>query len=133
MNPIRRDYPIEEFRADTDGCNIVKSVYVQTNWPAGQSYDEAKWVQSVSDDTGWPHANVAHADLADPACGALIERLSRLPAMRGIRQQIHWHPNPQYRFAPHPEVMNDPRLAPRPSGIWRNTSCCSRSSCSPAR
>jgi predicted TIM-barrel fold metal-dependent hydrolase len=106
--PICRDYPIAEFRADTDGCNIVKSVYVQTNWPAGQSYDEAQWVQSVSDDTGWPHANVAHADLADPACGALIERLSRLPAMRGIRQQIHWHPNPQYRFAPHPEVMNDP-------------------------
>ena len=45
--PICRDYPIEEFRADIDGCDVVKSVYVQTNWPAGQSYDEAKWVQSV--------------------------------------------------------------------------------------
>ena len=66
---IRRDYPIEEFRADLDGCNVVKSVYVQTNWPAGRSYDEAKWVQSVIDATGWPHANVAHADLADPDCG----------------------------------------------------------------
>ena len=46
---ICRDYPIEEFRADTAGCNVVKSVYVQTNWPIGNSYDEAKWVQSVSD------------------------------------------------------------------------------------
>src|SRR6266568_3550738 len=69
---IRRDYPIDEFRADTDGCEIVKSVYVQTNWPAGQSLDEAQWVQSVSDATGWPHANVAHADLADPDGGTLI-------------------------------------------------------------
>jgi predicted TIM-barrel fold metal-dependent hydrolase len=105
---IRRDYPIEEFRADTDGCEVVKSVYVQTNWPAGQSLDEAQWVQSVSDQTGWPHANVAHADLGDPQCGAQIKRLAQLRATRGIRQQLHWHENPQFRFAPHPEVMNDP-------------------------
>ena len=105
---ICRDYPIDEFRADTDGCDVVKSVYVQTNWPAGQSLDEAEWVQSVSDATGWPHANVAYADLADPDCGVLIERLAQFKATRGIRQQIHWHQNPQYRFAPHPEMMNDP-------------------------
>jgi predicted TIM-barrel fold metal-dependent hydrolase len=105
---ICRDYPIEEFHADTDGCDVVKSVYVQTNWPAAQSLDEAQWVQSVGDAAGWPHANVAYADLADPACGALIKRLAQLKATRGIRQQIHWHHNPQYRFAPHPEVMNDP-------------------------
>ena len=30
--PIRRDYPIEEFRADIAGSDVVKSVYVQTNW-----------------------------------------------------------------------------------------------------
>jgi len=104
---ICRDYPIEEFRADIAGCNIVNSVYVQTNWPAGRSMDEAKWVQSVADATGWPLANVAYADLADPECGELIKRLAQLPATRGIRQQIHWHDNPQYRFAPHPEVMNN--------------------------
>ncbi len=104
---IRRDYPIEEFCADLNGCNVVKSVYVQTNWPAGQSYDEAKWVQSVIDATGWPHANVAHADLADPDCGELIARLAKLPATRGIRQQLHWHEDPQYRFAAHAKVMND--------------------------
>jgi predicted TIM-barrel fold metal-dependent hydrolase len=109
--PICRDYPIEEYRSDLAGCDIVKSVYVQTNWPAGRSYDEAQWVQSVSDANGWPHANVAHADLADPDAGALIARLARLPAMRGIRQQLHWHENPQYRFAPRPDVMND--------AIWR--------------
>jgi predicted TIM-barrel fold metal-dependent hydrolase len=103
---ICRDYSIDEFRSDIAGCDIVKSVYIQTNWPAGQSYDEARWVQSVSDATGWPHANVAHADLSDPDAGALIKRLAKLPAMRGIRQQLHWHENSQYRFAPRPDVMN---------------------------
>src|SRR5258707_14845914 len=105
--PICRDYSIDEFRSDMAGCDIVKSVYVQTNWPAGKGYDEARWVQSVSDATGWPHANVAHADLADPDVGSLLKRLAQLPATRGIRQQLHWHENPQYRFAPRPDAMND--------------------------
>jgi predicted TIM-barrel fold metal-dependent hydrolase len=106
--PICRDYPIDEYRSDIAGCDIVKSIYIQTNWPAGRSYDEARWVQSVSDASGWPHANVAYADLADPDVGALLGRLTKLPATRGIRQQLHWHENPQYRFAPRPDAMNDP-------------------------
>jgi len=105
--PICRDYSIDEFRSDMAGCDIVKSVFVQTNWPAGKSYEEAKWVQSISDATGWPHANVAHADLADPDVGTLIKHLAKLPTTRGIRQQLHWHENSQYRFAPRPDVMND--------------------------
>jgi hypothetical protein len=35
--------------------------------------------------------------------------LNWLPSTRGIRRQIHWHENPQYRFAPHPQVMIDPK------------------------
>jgi len=105
--PICRDYPVSEYRGDIAGCDIVKSIYIQTNWPAGQSLDEARWVQSVADETGWPHANVAHADLADPDAGSLLKRLADLPATRGIRQQLHWHENPQYRFAPRPDVMKD--------------------------
>jgi predicted TIM-barrel fold metal-dependent hydrolase len=105
--PICRDYTIEEYRNDLAGCDVVKSIYVQTNWPTGKSYEEARWVQSVSDATGWPHANVAHADLGDPDAATLIGRLAKLPATRGIRQQLHWHRNSQYRFAQRPDVMND--------------------------
>ena len=64
-------------------------------------------MQSVADVTGWPHAYVAHADPADPDVGALLARLAELPLTRGIRQQAHWHANPQYRFAPRPDLMND--------------------------
>jgi predicted TIM-barrel fold metal-dependent hydrolase len=105
--PICRDYPIAEYRDDIAGCDVAKSIYVQTNWPAGRSYDEARWVQSVADETGWPHGMVAHADLSDPEAPSLLKRLAGLPATRGIRQQLHWHENPQYRFAPRPDVMHD--------------------------
>jgi len=42
--------------------------------------------------------HVAHADLADPDVGSLIKGLAKLPATRGIRQQLHWHENSQYRL-----------------------------------
>jgi predicted TIM-barrel fold metal-dependent hydrolase len=105
--PICRDYTIDEYREGLSGCDVVKSVYVQTNWPSGKSYDEARWVQSISDAAGWPQACIAHADLADDDAGALLARLAKLPVTRGIRQQLHWHQNPQYRFAPRPDLMND--------------------------
>src|SRR3712207_3298782 len=33
---------------------------------------------------------------------------ARFPLMRGVRQQIHWHENPLYRFAQRPDVVDDP-------------------------
>ncbi|HEY5209046.1 MAG TPA: amidohydrolase family protein [Stellaceae bacterium] len=117
---IRRDYPIEEFRADLAGSGVVASVYVQTNWPAGRALDEVAWVQSVADATGWPHAIVGYADLAAPDVATLLDAQMHHPALRGIRQQLHWHANPQYRFAARPDLAADPawrrgfaELAPR--------------------
>ena len=30
--PIRRDYPIQEYLGDLAGSGVTRSVYVQTNW-----------------------------------------------------------------------------------------------------
>ncbi|MGH6989744.1 MAG: amidohydrolase family protein [Stellaceae bacterium] len=117
---IRRDYPIAEFRADLAGSGVVASVYVQTNWPAARALDEVAWVQSVSDATGWPQAIVGYADLAAPDIAALLDAEQRHPALRGIRQQLHWHAEEQYRLAARPDLAADPQwrrgfaeLAPR--------------------
>src|SRR5882724_10049816 len=60
--PIRRDYPIDEYLSDARPAGIVKSVYVQTNWPPGHELDEAAWVQGIADQHGFPHAIVAYTD-----------------------------------------------------------------------
>ena len=62
--PIRRDYTIDEYRSDIAASNVVKSVYVQTNWPRERFEDEAAWVQKTAAATGWPHAIVAYADFS---------------------------------------------------------------------
>jgi predicted TIM-barrel fold metal-dependent hydrolase len=107
---IRRDYPIEEFRADLAGSSVVKSVYVQTNWAPEAYEDEAAWVQRTAERTGWPHAIVAYADFAADDVRPQLDRLSRYPLVRGARMQLHWHENPQYRFAARRDLVADPKI-----------------------
>jgi predicted TIM-barrel fold metal-dependent hydrolase len=108
--PIRRDYPIEEYLADIAGSGVEKSVYVQTNWARTGAVDEVAWVQATADAHGWPHAIVGYADLLDDNVGDTLRRQAAFPLMRGVRMQLHWHENPQYRFAPRSDLMNDPTL-----------------------
>lgn len=105
---IKRDYTIEEYLADVAGTGVAKSVHVQANWPANWAADEVAWVQSVADAHGWPHAIVGYADFTARDVARQLERLARFPLMRGVRQQLHWHDDPRYRFARRPDIAADP-------------------------
>lgn len=107
---IRRDYLIDEFLSDIGNTGIRKSVYVQANWAPDRFADEAAWVQSIADARGWPHAIVGFADFTAEDVGPQLEKLQEFPLMRGIRQQFHWHENPAYRFAAHPDLPAEPAV-----------------------
>ena len=103
---LKRDYAIEDFRDDLASAGVEKSVYIQVNWPAGQEVDEAAWVQEVAEANGWPHAIVGYVDFAAEDAPETLRALSQYSLMRGIRQQLHWHENPLYKFQPTPDLMN---------------------------
>ncbi|MEP3277293.1 MAG: amidohydrolase family protein [Stappiaceae bacterium] len=105
---IKRDYLIEEYLEDLAGSGIEKSVYVQANWAPNWFEDEVAWVQSVSNEHGWPHGIVGFADFTIEDVRPQLDRLKKFPLMRGIRQQLHWHENPTYRFALNPGLPSDP-------------------------
>ncbi|MBT8424678.1 MAG: amidohydrolase family protein [Silicimonas sp.] len=105
---IRRDYPMSEYLDDIVGTGVSKSVYVQANWPTEKAEDEAAWIEGLIAETGWPHGLVAYADMTVDDVRPALDRLSRFPHLRGIRQQLHWHENPTYRFAPHADLCRDP-------------------------
>ncbi len=109
--PIRRDYPIEEFLADQAGSGVEKAVYVQTNWAPERSEEEVAWVDSVARETGWPHAIVAFVDLTAADIRPQLDRLAACRRVRGVRMQLHWHENPQYRFAPSAAQVADARVS----------------------
>lgn len=106
-DPIRRDYPVAEYLADIAGLGIRKAVYVQANWAAHRGWDEAAWLEQTALETGWPMGIVAFADMTVADARPALDRLARHPRVRGIRQQFHWHDNPQYRFAPHADLCRD--------------------------
>ncbi len=108
--PLRRDYPMAEYLADIAGQGVVKAVYVQANWPPEQAEAEARWIEDLGRQTGWPHATVAYADMTVPDARPALDRLARNPRLRGIRQQFHWHQNPAYRFAADPDLCDDPTV-----------------------
>jgi predicted TIM-barrel fold metal-dependent hydrolase len=117
---IRRDYPIAEYLADIKDNGVIASVYIQTNWDPARNVEEVAWVQSIADAHNFPHAITGFADLARPDVGATLDAMRPFARLRGIRQQVHWHENPNYRFAPRPDVITDEQwrrgltqLAPR--------------------
>ena len=103
---IKRDYLIEDFTRDLEGSGVEQSVYIQVNWPPHEELLEAEWVQNISIKNGWPHAFVGYVDFGAEDAKATLRKLNTFPLMRGIRQQLHWHENPQYCFQSTPDLMN---------------------------
>jgi predicted TIM-barrel fold metal-dependent hydrolase len=106
--PIRRDYPMSEYLADIARTGVRKSVYVQANWAPERAEEEVAWVERTAEETGWPHAIVGYANLLAEDARPVLDQLSRYSLVRGVRMQLHWHENPQYRFAERPDLADDP-------------------------
>jgi len=105
---IRRDYPISEFLADIAGTGITRSVYVQANWAKDRFEDEVAFVQHAADETGFPQGIVGYADFLVDDVRPQLDRLTKYRGMRGLRMQLQWHENPQYRFAAGPDIARNP-------------------------
>jgi predicted TIM-barrel fold metal-dependent hydrolase len=107
---IKRDYSLAEYQADAAAAGVTQSVYVQANWAPNWAQDEVAWVEAEADNHGMIGAIVGYADFNVDDVRPALERLKPYPRMRGLRQQLHWHENPAYRFAAHAEMAREPRL-----------------------
>jgi predicted TIM-barrel fold metal-dependent hydrolase len=103
---IRRDYLIADYLADAGSLPLKKSVHIDAG--AADPWIEAQWLQQVSDVSGFPHAIVAGARLADPAVGDLLDNYSGLTNFRGIRDILNWHPDPSISYIDRNDLMTDP-------------------------
>lgn len=105
--PLRRDYLAADYLADLAGTGVTASVFVQANVAPTDALDEARWVAETAG--GAPvGAIVAGADLASASIAQDLDVLVRVPGVRGVRQQLHWHANLAYRYASTPDSMLQP-------------------------
>ena len=107
ISGIQRNYLVPDLRQDLLGVNMIKSVHIQHGWDPSDSVGETRWLESQADATGLPTGIVGFADLADPDAERLIEAHSAYGRMRGIRQILKWHPNPDLSFASRPDLADD--------------------------
>lgn len=108
--PIRRDFPVEEYLADCRPNGITEAVYVQANWAPARYLDEVAYVSQASEETGFPIAIVAYADMLAGDVRPQLDQLALNGRVRGVRMQLHWHKNELYRFAGGPDLARDPVL-----------------------
>lgn len=107
---LRRDFPIEEWMHDVTPHNVVKTVHVTANWGVPKSLDETRWLDSVADQHGFPHAFSAQVDLTDENAGALLDGLAKFKRVRGVRHQLYWESNPLWQVTHRPDVCNTPEF-----------------------
>jgi predicted TIM-barrel fold metal-dependent hydrolase len=104
---LRRDVLAREFVETVRRRGVVQSVYIQLNVAPGEEVAEVAWVKAQAAAEGFPMAVVGFADLSSPEVAAVLDRELAAGPIVGIRQQLHWHETPLYRFAPRPDVMHD--------------------------
>lgn len=82
---LQRDYLIAEYRRDLEPLGIDKAIHIQSGRAPNWAVDEVAWVQSIADQTGWPHGIVAFANLKSADLRPTLDRLSRYPLLRGVQ------------------------------------------------
>ena len=105
---LRRSYRPQDYLRDAAGHNVVKTVYVETEWDPQDFVGETRWLQEIIAATGFPHAIVAGARLDDPEVEAVLAGHAALPRVRGIRHKPRAAPSPAEVRIGAPGSMGDP-------------------------
>jgi predicted TIM-barrel fold metal-dependent hydrolase len=84
---LRRNYLPADYFADAAGFEVVKTVYVETEWDPRDPLGETAWVERLRRDTGFPTVMVAQAWLHHDDAAEVLERQAAHAFVRGIRHK----------------------------------------------
>ncbi len=84
---LKRNFLPDDYRAETQGYNVVATVHVDAEWDREAQVAETDWLHRLAADTGMPNAVVGHVWLAKENCEEVLEGHCRYPMMRGVRSK----------------------------------------------
>jgi hypothetical protein len=105
IQPMAKDYLIEDYLADIRNQNVAKSVHVECGWDSSDPVGETEWLQWLADKHGYPHGIVARATLDALDVEQVLEGHARHKNIRGIRHAINWHPDPAKTYVDRPDLI----------------------------
>ncbi|MEK6245516.1 MAG: amidohydrolase family protein [Pseudomonadota bacterium] len=86
---LRRPYLPADYFADAGPHQVVKTVYVETEWDPGDPLGEMRYVERLRRETGFPSVAVAQAWLDRDGLVATLEALAQFDFVRGVRHKPH--------------------------------------------
>lgn len=106
VEPIARDYGLDDYFADARGWDVRGIVHVDAGADPADALKETDWLQAMADARGMPNAIIAFAALDDPGVEALLAAHAERRSVRGIRHIVNWHPDPARTYTPR-DVTSD--------------------------
>ena len=98
---LARDWSVKDLEERASPYTIESIVFVEVDVDMPQYLKEGEWVQSLADGDQRLKGCVACLPLEQgPSVEADMERLSRLPVMRGVRRLIQNKPDPEFVLQP---------------------------------
>ena len=82
---IMRDYTAPDLIQAGKPVNLIKSVHIETADGETDPVRETAWLQSVSDQYGFPNAIIARGELMDDANERQLDRHGEYANFRGVR------------------------------------------------
>jgi len=95
---IARNQLLDDYLAEAAKWNVAGMVHLDAG--AANPLAETDWLQGMADAQGMPSGIVAHAALDDPGVEALLAAHARRRNVRGIRQIVCWHRDPDRTYGP---------------------------------
>ncbi len=84
---LRRPYLPADYLADARPHQVVKTVYVETEWDPRDPMGEMQYVEKLRGETGLPTVAVAQARLERADLGPTLASLAQFEFVRGIRHK----------------------------------------------
>ena len=107
VEPIARNYSLDDYLADAGGWEIAGMVHVDAGAAPSAALEETRWLQAMADERDMPNGIVAFAALDDPNVEQLLAAHAAHANVRGIRHIVNWHPDPRRTYTPR-DVTGDP-------------------------
>lgn len=106
IDPIRKDYAIDDYLSDALGQNVVATVHVEAGWTDDDLLGETRWLDRQDRGSGVASRYVARVPLASKDAPQWLEAEAANPAVVGIRDIVSWHPDPTQSFTPADGLMS---------------------------
>lgn len=117
---ICRTYVVDDYKHDSAGHNVVKTVHMEAEWDESDPVGETRWLHDLHDRTGYPHAVIGQAWFARGDIGDVLAAQASFPLMRSIRQKPAAAASPDSFKAGMPGSMADPDFREGYRGLARH-------------